>query len=52
MLMNRKKLGTYAIIMAAVFLVIILVYPMMFNSNEAAAPANEPQPVLAPGVHQ
>jgi uncharacterized protein YpmB len=48
MLMSHKKLGTFAIIMAAVFLVIILAYPMMFNSNKVAAPASEPEPVAVP----
>lgn len=56
MLMNRKKLATYALVMAAIFFVIILVYPMMFNSNRVAAPeAPQPavvpnQPVVAPGA--
>jgi cell division protein FtsN len=47
---NHKKIATIALIMAAVFFVIIMIYPMMFNSQKVAAPVGESQPVVSPIV--
>jgi hypothetical protein len=46
--LNHKKLATLALIMAAVFLVIIVVYPMMFNPSKGVAPEGQVPQVVSP----
>jgi hypothetical protein len=48
--MNHKQLAAIAIFIVAVFLVIIVAYPLMFNPVENAGPKGEPDPTLE--VHE
>jgi len=46
--MKKKTLSTWAIIMVVVFGGIIILYPTIFNSEDAETLPQEPTPVATP----
>jgi energy-converting hydrogenase Eha subunit F len=47
--MSHKTIALFALFMAAVFLIIVVVYPMIFNPNQMTPVETPSAPVTAPG---